>query len=229
MNQRGFTLLELLVVVGLIATTSILLLKGASGGGRAAHLGSAQTTLANLVTATRTKAAATGRKTRLLVNVDPGDSRRYLRFVVLQVGQQAGASPTDWITTQSAFLPAGTYVVPATLVGLVADTTNWKRISDPADELVSDLFANQSLAYLFPGDTAPQLWTGVAFTPNGTMAALAGGPPPKGSIVVAAGRSRAGSEVSGQPGVELDDASLVRGLFLSAYGIPALLHGREAF
>ena len=225
MNRRGFTLLELLVVLGLIAATSFLLAGGLGGGGKMAPLRSSQATVANLVTAARTKAATTGRKTRLLVNADPAVPERYLRFVALQLAQQAGSSPTDWVTIQSAFLAAGTYVAPGSLAGLVADASQWKRVSDASSELASDLFASQSLAAMIEGDTVAQTWTGVAFTSNGTLAALAGGPPPKGSIVIALGELR----TSGQPPVQLNDSANVCGILLSAYGIPALLDGRNAF
>ena len=228
--SSGFTLLELLVVIGIIAATAFFLFRGLTGGGRSAALQSSQATLANLVTSARTKAAATGRKVRLLVNNDPGEPERYLRFVVLQVGAQAGSSPSGWETVQAVFLPPGAYVVPGVLTGLVADPSQWKRISDATDDLDSDLFANQSLAYVFEGDGNAQIWTGVAFTPNGTLAALGGGPPPKGSIVIALGQLRPpGTYAPGQPSVQLGDPAGVRGLLLSAYGVPALLNDRNAF
>jgi hypothetical protein len=182
------------------------------------------------VTAARTKAPATNRKVRLLVNVEPGSPERYLRFVVLQLARQPGPSPADWDTVQSVHLPAGIYVVPHSLTGLVADAAGWKRVSDASADLVSDLFQNQSLSHALEGDSTPQLWTGVAFTPNGTLAALGSGPPPKGSIVLAPGQIRPpGSYAVGEPPVQLGDAQAVRGLLLSAYGVPALLNERNAF
>ncbi len=230
MNARGFTLLELLVVLGLVAATSFLLVRGLGGAGATVSLRASQTTVANLVTAARTKAAATGRKTRLLVSADPVVPERYLRFVVLQLAQQAGSSPADWITVQGVFLTSGTYIAPGSIAGLVTDASEWKRVSDTSSDLTSDLLANQSLTWALEGDIAVQSWTGVAFTPNGTLAALAGGPPPKGSIVIALGEARAsGTYVAGQPSVQLSDPANVSGIFLSAYGIPTLLDGRNAF
>jgi hypothetical protein len=131
---------------------------------------------------------------------------------------------------QSVYLPAGTYVMPAALTGLVADATLWKRPSNTGNDLSSDLFTNQDLVYLWDGDFAAQPWTGMAFTPNGTLASLAGGPPPKGSVVIALGQVRAvGTYAAGEPPVRLDDPSRVCGLLLSAYGVPALLTERSAF
>lgn len=229
-SRRAFSLLELVVVIGLIAVLASLLFAGIGGGGKAAAVHSAQATLANLFSAARTKAPAVNRKVRLLLNTDPQQPERYLRLLVLQVGRQAGTSPTDWDTVQSVTLPPETGVVPASLAGLVADPAAWKRPSDSTADLASDLFANQVLSYALEGDPTEQTWSGVAFTPNGTLAALAGGPPPKGYVVVARAQVRPpGTFVAGEPPLQLVNPEGVCGLVLSAYGVPALLAERSAF
>ncbi len=230
---RAFTLLELLVVIGLIAALSAVIAGGLGGGGRAAALESGQATVAGLITAARTKAPATGRKTRLLVNADPASPERYLRRVVLQSARQPGASPTDWDTVVEVDLPDGVYVAPAALAqpaGLVATPSEWRRPSDPSAELCSDLFRGQSVSVLLPGDLGAQAWMGIAFTPNGTLAATGSGQPPKGYWVIAAGGRRPpGTYQPGESPVRLDKPQAVRGLLLSAYGVPALLNDRGAF
>ncbi len=229
-RNGGFSLLELLVVIGLVAALTFVFAGGLVGGGKAAALHSAQTTLANLITAARTKAPALNRKVRLLVQADPAQPERYLRLLVLQAGRQSGASPTDWDTVQRVTLPPDTCVVPATLSGLVADATAWKRVSNPDADLVSDFFTNQSLSYALEGDDSAQTWIGVSFTPNGTLAALVTGPPPKGYVVLAQAQVRPpGSYGPGEPPLRLVNPSGVRGLVLSAYGVPALLNDRNAF
>ena len=230
LDVGGFTLLELLVVVGLIAALASVLVSGLAGAGKSHALQSAQATVANLVTAARLKAAATNHKSRLLVNADPGSSQRYLRLIVLQLARQSGSSPVDWDTIQSVYLPANTYVVPGALTGLVSDPSRWKRDSDATQDLVSDLFKNQSLSLALEGEATVQTWTGVAFTPNGTLAALSTGPPPKGTVVLALGQARPpGSFAAGEPPLQLASAPAVRGLVLSAYGVPSLLNERNAF
>lgn len=232
-REGGFTLLELLVVIGLIAAMSFFLVSGLTGGGATAALQSGQATLANLITTARMKAPATGRKTRLLVNLDAGAPDRYLRHLVLQLARQAGSSPADWDTLATVTLPEGVYVMPSSLgqtAGLVANPADWKRATDPAADLVSDLFSNQSLSVLLDGDVSAQWWTGVGFTPNGTLAPLGGGQPPKGALVIALGvRRPPGSYQPGESPVQLGNPQAVRGLILSAYGVPALAGERSSF
>jgi type II secretory pathway pseudopilin PulG len=230
---KAFTLLELLVVIGLIAAMSFFLVSGLTGGGATAALQSGQSTLANLVTAARLKAPATGRKTRLLVNTDPNVPERFLRCLVLQLARQPGSSPADWETVTTVTLPEGVYVMPSSLTlasGLVADPSSWKRVSDPAADLVSDLFNNQALSVLLEGDPSSQIWTGVAFTPNGTLAPLSGSQLTRGYCLVTLGTRRPpGSYAAGGSPVQLVNPLAVRGLVLSAYGVPALLNERSAF
>jgi prepilin-type N-terminal cleavage/methylation domain-containing protein len=229
----GFTLLELLVVIGLLAALSSFLASGLAGGGSTAAMQSAQATLSNAITTARSKASATGRKTRLLVNMDAGESERYLRHLVLQLARQSGSNPADWDTVAAFALPAGVYVMPSSLTqgaGMVVNPAAWKRVTDPAADLVSDLFKNQALLLMLEGDASAQVWTGVGFTPNGTLAPLAGGPPPKGTLVIALGVRRApGSFQSGESPVEFRHPEAVRGMILSAYGVPAQLSGRRSF
>lgn len=236
MNARAtkaFTLLELLVVIGLISALSFSLFSGLSGGGATAALQSGQADVANLITTARTKAAASGRKTRLLLNTDPGAPERYLRHWVLQLARQPGSNPADWDTLAEVTLPEGVYVIPASLGqagGLIADPTDWKRVTDPAADLVSDLFSNQLVSVLLPGDASAQSWTGVGFTPHGTLAPLGGGQPPKGALVIALGVPRPpGSYQPGESPIQIGNPQAVRGLILSAYGVPALVGERRSF
>jgi prepilin-type N-terminal cleavage/methylation domain-containing protein len=232
-RTRAFTLLELLVVIGLIGVMSFFLVSGLTGGGAAAALQAGQATMANLITVARTKAPATGRKTRLLINTDAASPERYLRYIALQLARQGGSSPADWDTITTVTLPEGVYIVPSSLTqtpGLTASPTDWKRASDATADLVSDLFAGQSLRLILEGDTSAQTWTGVAFTANGTLASVSGGTPPRGFLVIALGTRKApGGYLSGEAPVQLVNPQAVRGLVLSAYGVPALLNDRSAF
>lgn len=233
-TSSGFTLLELLVVAGLIAGLSLVLFVGLQGGGKAMALQSAQSTLATMITSARLKASASGRHCRILVSHDAAESERFLRCLVLQQARQPGASPASWDTVQTVMLPADVFVVPATLTvpaGLVADASKWKRASDPAEDLVSGVFLNQNITYAPEGEATARQWTGLGFTPNGTLARLgSSGAPSRGLLVIATGNLRApGSYTPGQSPVQLTGPDMVRGLVLSAYGVPALLNDRNAF
>lgn len=232
-RRRAFTLMELLIVIGLIAGMTYLLARSI-GGGSANALQSGQAQIANLVTAARMKSAATGRRTRLLFHMDLSNNpdNRFLQFVVLQVGSDNTPSPAFWTTVNSAFLPDGVYVVPASLTmfaNLVSDSQAWKKTSAQTEDLVSDALAQTSLIAI-EGDGVAQTWAGFMFTPNGTLASISGGPPPKGMIVVALGALRPPSAFNaGESTILLRGPEYVRGVALSAYGIPALLNERTSF
>lgn len=229
----GFTLLELLVVVGLIAGMSFFLLRGFAGGS-ATSLQTGQAQLANLITAARTKAAATGRRTRVLVHADAlaNPDRRFLRFVALQLANDATASPAGWTTMDSGFLPENIFVVPSSVTlanGLVGDVAAWKKETTPAEDLVSDLLG-QTVSVALEGDFTAQTFAGFVCTPNGTLGSVSGGFPPKGLVVLTVGAARApGSYAAGEAPVQFQRPEAVRGLAVSAYGIPTLLNDRASF
>lgn len=231
-DARGdaFTLIELLVVVALIAVLSFLLLGGLAGNGSGAALQSAQLVVADLVAVARLKAASTGRKTRLLISIDPRREDRFLSLLILQVARQPGASPSGWDSIQRQRLPAGTCVVPDIVTNLVDDPSRWRRTSDPTIPLASDVLAGQVVPVALEGDVATERWAGLAFTPNGTLSSLAGGPPPKGFLLVARCQriDRNGSDPE-QPPLRLLSPPAVRGMVLSAYGVPSLLNDQRAF
>ncbi len=232
-HPSGFTLIEVLAVAALIAVLAAVLVGGLGGSGESAAIQGAQTSLANLLTVARTQAAATGRKTRLLLATDPIQTESFLRRIVLQLARESGPSPAEWDTIAEVALPDGAFVLPAALGsvhGLVESPGMWKRESDRAADICSDLFQGQTLAVNLPGEIAVLACTGVAFTPNGTLAPLGNGTPPKGYLVVAGGNRRPpGSFAEGESPVVLRNPDRVRGIVLSAYGVPALVDDRRAF
>lgn len=223
--MAAFTLLELLVVVGLIAALSFVLVGGLGGGGKAAALQSAQATLANLVTAARVKAMASGQPARVLVCIDPNSTAqpgRYLRYVALQV-QVAGT----WQLLTETYLPDGVYVVPGNFTSIPAGlfpantSTPWTRSDGSA--LRSTVLRNGSItAEAISGNVAEQ-WVSFSLSAAGTTTQA-------GDIIVAAGRRRApGSYAVGESPVELENPEQVRGISLSQYGVPVLINSRASF
>lgn len=223
-KNRGFTLLELLVVVGLIAALSFVLI-GGLGGGRSAALQSAQATLANMVTAARSEAMATGRSARVLVHIDPASPAqpaRFLRYLALQ-----SQSATGWQTMTDAYLPEGIYIVPGNFTSIPAGlfaantSTPWTKVDGSALRSTA-LRSNQTGAETINSPGAEQ-WVRITISASGTTAQ-------GGDLIVASGRRRPpGSYQSGESPVELDNPESVRGLTLSAYGVPALINSRASF
>ncbi len=229
MKQRdctaGYTLLELLVVIGLIAALSYFLIGGLGNSGKSAALQSAQATMANLVAAARTKALASGQSSRVLVHVDaanPGQPQRYLHYVVVQI-----QTSTGWLTIADTFLPDGVYVVPGNFAtippGLFAANTPtpWTKVDGSA--LRSTALRSNQITSETINSAGTEQW--VSFT----ISAYAG-TAQAGDIILASGRLRPpGSYLSGASPVELDNPEDVRGLTLSSYGVPVLINARTSF
>lgn len=219
---RAFTLLELLVVVGLISAFSFILLN-TLGSTRGAALQSAQSTLANLIVAARTKAAASGRPSRILVQFDATSSTaptRFLRHLVLQA-QVNGA----WQSQTEAFLPEGVYVVPGNFAFpaglLAASEVPWTK-NDGAS-LRSTALRSVNISAVSIDGGAVEQWVSIPFAAAGTTNA-------PGDIVIAAGRTRApGSYAAGEAPVALTHPEQARGLTLSTYGVATLINGRAGF
>jgi hypothetical protein len=208
-----------------MAAFSLLLIGRMQNGGSATALKSAQAIMANLVTAARTSAMASGRSSRLLIQVDPvsaGEPLRFLRYVVVQVDTDAG-----WQTVTEVFLPDGIYVVPGNFSpmpgGLFAASpvVSWRK-ADGSDLRSTALRSDQITSDQINGVVAEQ-WVGVAFS-------FTAGTVQSGDIVLAGGRRRApGSYAVGDAPITLENPANVRGLTLSSYGVPALINARTSF
>lgn len=218
-SHAAFTLLELLVVVGLIAAMSFLLLGGLAAGGRSAALQAGQATFSNLVVAARSRAVASSRSTRLLVQHDPQSpiaAERYLRFMALEELRQG-----QWQTLQTISLPHGIHVLPhenRIPAGLLAEETAWRKTD--GKRLHSSALFRPLVSRPIDSPIAEQ-WAELVFSAHGTTAT-------SGQIVVAAGRA-AQVRVAGDSPVVLDNAEMVRGVQLSVYGLAVTIDGREGF
>ena len=224
-SSRAFTLPELLVVIGLMAALSVVLVGGLRGSGQAAALQSGQATLVELVTLARTKALATGQSARLLVHVDAsstGQPLRYLRYFAVQI-----QIPGGWQTITDAFLPDGVHVIPGNFssipAGLFASGTTgtWTK-ADGSDLRSTALRANALMTDTINSPDSAQ-YVAITISANAGTAQ-------SGDLILAAGRRR--SPDAYQPGespVELENPERVRGLTLSAYGVPALINQRASF
>ncbi|MDB6166706.1 MAG: hypothetical protein JWQ83_1846 [Lacunisphaera sp.] len=228
-RTAGFTLLELLVVIGLIAGLSFVLISGLGGGGKSAALQSAQATLANLLMAARMKAMATGQPARVLVQIDPASpdaSSRYLRYLVLQV-----ANGGNWDTQTDAYLPDGVGLLPrdiATPANLMAPGKTWTRPSDgsalrsTALRAVIVSFPDAEVALAINSSTTER-WAAIKFTAAGTTQNSSD------LILASLVRLAPATFQAGESPVQFDNPDNVRGLSLSSYGVPTLINSRASY
>ena len=145
-RPRGFTLVELLLVMGIVAVLSAGLGVALQGGDRSVALRSAQGTLASLLTAARGQAALTGRNAALLVSVDPG-ANNYLHSLMVATRD---AADTAWIPTDDWLqLPDGVYVLPPTTpsAGLTAPGIDWGGLRSSAFSSATEMVNSVSHAY----------------------------------------------------------------------------------
>lgn len=223
-SRGGVTLVELVVVIGLIAVLTGVVIVGLRGDQTQA-LADGQGTVASLLSATRGQAALRGTNARLLVNANPENRERFLRYIVIEV--QDPGDPDRWVAVDAGVtLPVGVAVLPkaATTVGnpdgVLAAGMMWN--------LSSTVFG--TLSHQPIHSAVAEDWLGVAITARGTIArgpttGLTGAGP-SGSIIL-------GTYTAQPPGgatpLMFDNPDNVRGMTLSSYGIATLVHDRTGF
>lgn len=228
-KRRGFSLMELLVVIGLIAGLSVFLVGNLSSGGRSSALQSAQATAANMLAATRMKAMASGQSVRFLVNVDLNSTAspsRYLRYVAIQV-QVAGV----WQPVADAYLPEGVYVVPGNFATIPAglfpptasDGTPLRWLKADGSNLRSTSLRAASVSAEQINSPVAEQWVNLPITATGTTGS-------SGDLILALGRQRPpGSFTTGESPIELEHPEKVRGLTVSLYGVAAMINSLSSF
>lgn len=221
-RHAGFTLLELLVVIGLISAMAFMLAGGLPGGGKATALQAGQASVVNLLAAARTRAMASGYATRVLVHHDSQSAlagERYLRFLALE--QQAADG--TWRTLQATQLPAGIYVLPHqnnTPANLFGGTAIW--VKPDGARLHSSCLSQAVLSRAVDAVTTEN-WVPVLFAGQGTTNT-------SGQLVVTTGRPLApGTYAAGESPVVMEGQDTVRGLQLSGYGLAVLINDRSSF
>lgn len=213
----GFTLLELLLTLGLAAALAGFLMTERRPAD-ATVLRSAQATLVNVILTARSRAMATGRRVRILVNVDPGKADRCRR----QLAWQEESDPGDWTTIGTAIFPGGAYVVPYKMrvpAGIFPDPEAWRRTGSQ-EPLASSALSAAPVAAEISGAGA-ETWESITFTATGTPSA-------NGYVLVALGRPRLpGADGPASP-VVLDEPEKIRGVLLTVYGLPRRIDSRAS-
>lgn len=223
---RGFTLIETLVVVGLIAVLAALLAGGLRPSGTM-PLQTAQAVLAHLVTAARAQANASGCAVRLLIHADPANPERFRRMIAMQ--RESPDTAGEWSTVgRVTLLPPETIVLPYRTrvpAGLYETPAAWTKVWAPsggASELHSSSLAATPVRTAVQA-AAVETWDVLVFTPKLTTGN-------SGDLVLATVRRRPpGSYPEGESPVRAESPQQVRGLAVSRYGVPALISGRGGF
>lgn len=223
-SRRGFTLVELLVVVALVAGMAALVVAGIGRGEQGAALQSAQAAMANVITAARAKAMASGMRVRILVHADVRDATRFRRFIALQ--QEAIYLSDDWDPAYERFgLPEGIAVLPgATRVprGFYAEDIPWTKVSS-SDALHSSAF-HTTTVNVAVDRAGEEAWEVIQFTPFGTMSGH-----PGDVVLTTVARRAPGSFAEDESPVRAENIERVRGIAISIYGVPLLIDERAGF
>ena len=207
--RAGFTLLELLVVVALIASLAGGIGLALRQPDESASLQSAQAVLSSLLDAARGRAALSQQNARCAIAADPADSATYLRFV--RVVEQDSTDPANWVAEEDGvWLPAGVYVVPPAPV-VVPGNPTW-----PGSRR-STALPSSAQSMTINGVAGISCYC-VQFTPRGTT----GG----GYVLLTVGHFTAGSPV---PALALNDSDNLRGVLLRSSGALTLINDAGAF
>jgi len=222
-RRSGYTLLELLLVLGLVASLSAAALLGMRGN-PAVAVQAGQALVADLVTAARARAVAGGQPTRLLLHRDAASVHapaRFLRYLVLQ---EFDPGANDWATVTTAFLPTGVYLFPAQSLGPAFFREPQAWVLEGGAPWRSHAFAEAPLT-LAVNAVEPETWDALAFGADG-VPAFDRHEEERHNLIL--GWARLRPPGSAAP-LAFDQPESVRGLTLGNYGVPILANERSAF
>lgn len=215
-REAGFTILELLIVLGLVAALTFVISVTLTGGRKAVALEAGQASLVQLVTSARTRALAANTTVRLLIR-NRVSAQDYRRMIVI-VQDVSGT----WQAVDSVVLPENIYVLPYRTripAGMYPVASEWRNAANT--EVLGSSALNGSLVD-FAFDAGTESWEYFGFTANGTVQ------PSQGSLIVAVGRPVSPTATSDSP-VVMTDPSAARGVQISTYGLPRLINDRTGF
>lgn len=205
-GNQAFSLLEVVVVAGLVALLAAVMLRP-GGGGTGAAVRSARMATGNLLAAAQAHATGSGNRTRLLFDLGSasGVESRYLHWLVLQ--EQDPADNSWHELDQAAIGGAACFLPPADALpaDLMRDRPAWLSPDGalPGSTLLTQP-AEANAVTAWPGDR----WAAVEFDAEGYPT------PAGGTVVFAACRARPDAS----PPMEVYDPGETRGLLVTRYG-----------
>jgi type II secretory pathway pseudopilin PulG len=214
----GFTLFELLVVIGLMVAGTAVAIVTLRGGGSGAARDAAVALLSSRVAQARRLAVSLGRPTRLFVHADPAMPERFLRQVVVCVQEGGDWRPVD----AGCLLPEGIVVLPPVALTTVGPGAVCRAMDDWSRPSGGALRSTVLEDFLAEGSGAPVLgttaWRYLHFAVTGSTRS--------GDLVVAVGWKQS----EALPATVLcEQPDNVAGLSISQYGVATFARGRRDF
>lgn len=142
-TRRGFSMIELLAVVGIISVMAVIIGVSLGGKNESLSVGNGQRIASSVFQSARSIAVLRQAHTRVIIYRDhANDPQKFLRYmgvVYLKDGVNLlDATVDDWIpANQGTYLPEGVFYVPDDVVGLTGvniDTSDYGNdllVSDP--------------------------------------------------------------------------------------------------
>ncbi len=221
-SRSAFTLVELLVVLGVMALFVGVFATALRPGNPTVAVEGAQAQLASLLTQTRGVALLERSHARLIINNNPDNPDRYLRFagIVYDANEDGDNDPEtdpDWRpATDGISLPNGVFFVPPGAEIVPESEIPWNP------DVESRFSSNSTENFEYISNTDEPYYY-VEFRPNGTVPQTAS---PGGSPIVSVSTGQPRSDGTG---VLFDNPKATRGAIVRQYGSFVLLNGTEAF
>lgn len=204
-HRPGFTLVEIIVVIGIIVMMATFVMVGMRAGGSSQKLSSAQRTLNSMLQAARYKAIMGNTNARLIIHANPADYEKFLRYVGVVYYDTATST---WLPANNGnYLPSGIYVIPQ----IPPTEFEWEASIPVADQTRRSIFrlsgaSTRTHAFPFADASANEAWYVIEFNRLGQLvqpvAAGAPGntvlsPPPDdwASLVVGVGARTAAGKI----------------------------------
>ena len=237
--HSAFTLIELMIVIAVIGILVGSIGLALKGGNKPAALQGAQSTLMSLVSAARAQAALESATATVLIWADADDSETYLRRAAVFVGVDTNNDGTlDYYLRKSEplNLPAGIFFVPSdgglampVIRQPVADwaglkLTEAQNSNAPTGSLIFKRY-DATAALVIDSEAPVKAYESIAFDSYGQLKSLVKGSTSNAVSYLAV----APGDIEPNQGVTFSEVDSLRGVKLSAYGIPLMLNEKNAF